>query len=249
MDRISDPRKKYPLLVVGELPFALPDSISITPATMGASGSPELNSFYIIVAVAADVHELVLARLEELKVNPDQVIVFLRAEIPFSHPRQAFLGVMDNIPGESAEEFRARLLGRLETQRQKKLTFALQQASESGITRRLSDSELTTTLDIARLAHALACGYGLTPELHGKVLSACLEGTHCPTENWAGEVPFEKLIPEAAALIFDCATKGKNFRDTLKERSAALSFRTRTDLLHQIESCFGIFLGGKAHAA
>ncbi len=249
MDRISDNWKKYPLLVVGELPFSPPGALSLDPAKIGGPECPSLNNFYIIVALPADSHDLAIARLEEAKVTPDQIIVFLRAELPFSHPRQALLGVMEVIEGESGEEFRARLHGRLEAQRQKKLLFALHEASELGIARRCSDLELVQALDITRISHALACGYGLCPETHRKVLRAALATNAPPPAPWTGEVPTEKLIPEAAALLHDCAAKNLNFRDTLKERTAALSFRARTDLLHQIESCLGILLGGKGHAA
>ena len=249
MDRISDNWKKYPLLVVGELPFTLPGAVSLLPSNVGGSEFPSLNDFYIIISVDRLSIDAAISLLESTNVSPDQMIVFLSAELSFDHPKQAFMGVMENIEGENADEFRARLLGRLECQRQKKLLFAMHEASQLGIARRLNETELCHTLDITRIAHALACGYGLSPESHRKVLRACLEGMITANISWDQNVSIEKLIPEAGAFILECAAKGINFRDALKERASALSFRARTDLLHQIENCLGLLLGGKNNAA
>ncbi len=250
MDSISDAWKKYPLLVAGDLPVAPPGAHSISLSGGNYSGPLQINDFYIILALPCEEIGNALACLEAAAVSPDQVIAFLPADVTFIHPQLAFLGLLENIPGESADEFRIRLFGKLECQRHKRLPFALHEAAEGGIARRLNERELLEALDTARLAHALSCGYGLSPEKHTKILRASLKGPQgISPAPWASDSSVEKLLVETAQLILKCAIHGGSFRDALKEHAVALPFRTRTELLHHVESSLGLLLGGKGHAA
>jgi hypothetical protein len=190
-----------------------------------------------------------LEKVTGVGVSPNQIVVCLSAEGSFSHPLMPFLGLIDPIEGESEDEFRARLLGKLEMQRQKILLHSLHEAQEGGTLRDLGEAEAGRTLDIARIAHALCCSYSLAPQEHRRVLRACLGRTAPLNSRWALDIPQEQLIAEAAALVFSCHETGHSFRDAIKEHVANLPFRVRSDLLHHIESCLGQLLGGGRHVA
>jgi hypothetical protein len=247
VDKLSEGGKRAPLLVIGEVPFAPPGAFSLSPAD--AACFPDINNFYIIASLPDPELEPFLASLARAGAAADQVLVLSatggepRASVASGH------GTLELFEGEGPEEFRSRLLARVEAQRQKKLPNAFREAQENGIARRLGDQELARALDVTRVAHALACGYGLSPAAHGRVLQACLAGAaRPPAAPWPGDVPAETLIPEAAAVFVDAVLKGFSGREAVRERAAVLSFRCRTDLLHQVESCLGGVPGGK-HAA
>lgn len=251
MDRIADNWKKYPLLVIGAIPAPLPGAISYPAEAIGTPDSLPIHDFYVIVAVAPAQVEATLARLEQIRLSPAQIIVFLPTEIPFSHPHKGFMGVIDGIEGQNAEDFRIRMLSKLESQRQKKLCYALQEAMDNGLPRRRSEAELARALDACRIAHTLACGYALSPLLHARVLRMSLEKEATNPDPWPNDISPERLIVETAVLLLDCFHKGAGFRELLKEKSAALPFRARNDLLHHIETCLAFLTGagGRSNAA
>jgi hypothetical protein len=245
VDLIADNWKKYPLLVIGELPIALPEAFPFSAA--GANGQP-VNNFYVLVSVSGTELGPTLAKLEEAGLCAAQILPMLRPEEPFSHPRQAFLGLFDLIEGESPEEFRTRLLGKLEGQRQKMLSLAFQEAADLGLARQLSEIELSAALDSCRVAHALACGYSFSPLAHLRVLRRCLEPAACQGA-WPADISAERLIVETSRLLVLCFRHSHSFREQLKEKGAALPFRARSDLLHQVETTLGHLLGGKSNVA
>jgi len=249
VDLIADNWKKYPLLLIGELATALPEALPFPASGIGAPGSLPINDFYVLVSVSELELAPVLARLETAGLSPAQILPLLRPETQFAHPKLAFLGIFDLIDGESPEEFRARLLGKLEAQRQKMLCMALQEAADRGISRALQENELGAALDACRVAHALACTYSLSPMAHARVLKLCLERGPAQSLPWPADLATERMIVEASLLLLHCFQRGQSFREQLKEKSGALPFRARTDLLHHLESCLGQLLGGKSHVA
>lgn len=250
VDLIADNWKKYPLLLIGgEFPVSLPEAISFPVSGIGSPGSLPINDFYVLLSVAENELASVLSRLEAVGLSPAQVLPLLKPETPFSHPKQAYLGIFDLIAGESPEEFRARLLGKLEAQRQKMLCVALVEANESGILRALPEHELAAALDTCRMAHALACSYSLSPMAHVRVLRLCLGAAPAHSLSWPADLAIESLIVEASNLLLECFKNSQNFREMLKERAGALPFRARNELLHHVESCLGHLLRGKSHAA
>lgn len=249
MDPIADNWKKYPLLVIGDLTVSLPEATPISALSLGNAQVLSLHNFYVLVcAQDAELPSLV-ARLEELQLSPTQIILLLRPETTFSHSRLAFLGEICQIDGENADEFRARLLGKLDAQRQKKISFALQEAMDAGVSRRLAESELALSLDACRISHALACSFSLSPAAHDRVLRRSLEKCEMASRPWPNDISSENLIGETSLLLLDCFLRGKNFRDSLKEKSIYLPFRARNELLRHIETSLGFLLGGKSHVA
>lgn len=249
MEKASDTWKKYPLITMGAPPFAVP-SLSALP--LDAKNLPDastLKDSYVLITPTEDGASHLLEQLLAASASADQIILLLTPQIPFQHPQQHIFGLMEWIEGEPAEEFRARLLVRLEAQRQKKLMFVMQEAVESGITRNLTESDLCNALDTVRVAHALACAYALSPALHAQALRACFDGSLNLSTPWLTDLPAEILIPQASAFLVDCATLGVNIREAFKERTAHLPFRVRSELLHHIEINLGFLLGGKSHAA
>ncbi|MGZ3656156.1 MAG: hypothetical protein ACXVB9_20915 [Bdellovibrionota bacterium] len=239
MDRISDNWKKYPLLVIGEFP-AMPAGAELLALSDAASHN--LNDFYFVVAQN---HAVAVAELLRAKVRPEQIVVYLRADSFFDHPSQLCFGWLDQLEAESGDELRARLLNKLEGQRQKKLLSAFGEANESEITRRLPEAELNRRLDITRIAHSLCCGYGLGPAAHWRILHACLNTGMPEGETWAGDPPVECLIWEAAVFLHDTLAGGKAVREAIRERSTALNYRTRTEFLHQVENCLSALTGAR----
>jgi hypothetical protein len=107
---------------------------------------------------------------------------------------------------------------------------------------------LTRTLDITRIAHALCCGYSLSPAVHARVLRDCLAGAYDVQSSWAGEISPEILVPGAAEGVHRALVKGVSVREALRDRLVPLSYRARTELLHHCESCVGAVTGAR-HAA
>jgi len=250
VDLIADNWKKYPLLLVGsEFSVSLPEAIPFPVSGIGAPAGLPINDFYVLVAVAEEELMPVISRLEASGVCAAQILPLLKPETSFWHAKQAFFGLFDLIEGESPEEFRSRLLGKLEVQRQKMLCVSLQEAHDRGISRTLPENELGAVLDTCRMAHALACSYSLSPMAHAHVLRLCLDGAKKQNLPWPADLSCENLVVETSLLLLDCFQRSQNFRDVLKEKGASLPFRTRSELLHHVESCLGQFLGGKSHAA
>ncbi len=249
MDLIADNWKKYPLLLVGELSVSLPEARQFPLVSIRAPGSTILNDFYILVAAREGDLTSVLTELETTSLCPAQLLVLLSPEAAFSHPRQAHIGQIDLIAGESVDEFRARLLGNLESQRQKMLSFILQEAADAGSGRTLPELELGIALDSCRIAHALACSYALPPAAHARVLRSCIALEKAPGCLSACDHGVERLIVDASQLLLRCFREGFNFRDQLKERCASLPFRARNDLLHHVETTLGHLLRGKCNVA
>jgi len=249
VDLIADNWKKYPLLLVGELSGFLPEAQQFSVTTIGAPGPIILNNYYVVVSAEEGERSSVLAQLQSSGLCPAQLIVLLSPESSFSHERQAFIGQLDLIAGESADEFRSRLLGKLEAQRQKMLSYVLQEAADTGIARSLTELELGTTLDSCRIAHALACSYALSPAAHERVLRSCFALTKTPGCSQSADSAVERLIVDASLLLLQCFRDGTSFRDHLKERNASLPFRARNDLLHHVEATLGHLLRGKCHVA
>ncbi len=245
MDRISDNGKKAPLLVLGELSAVLPGASSCKPANLPLSN---INDFYVVLALPIAERDDVLATLAGSGLLADQLVLCLRGDVPPRDPRWAGCGILENVDGETAEELRSRVLARVEGQRQKKLVTLLREAHDGGLARRLPETELARALDVTRLAHALACGYGLPPSAHARTLRAALELPAPTGAPWTGEPIPECLIPLAAAVLVDAILRGASCREVIRERAASLSFRARNDLFHQVDACLGSLPGGK-HAA
>ena len=242
-DRIADNGKKYQLLVVGEMPAPPSGSVSLSPEKIADPFPINLNDFYIVLALSDERLENAIVSLESQGVSPAQILVYRRLDAPFRHPQELLFGFLDQIEGEGAEELRARLLARLEAQRQKKLLVVLQEIQESGAAYRLEEAELQRLLDVLRVAHSLCCGYDLAPAAHFRVLRACAGSRQ--EHAWSGDPSPESLLPEAAALVADTLLRGGSVREALRERAVGLSFRARSDLQHQVESCLSTLLGGR----
>lgn len=245
MEHFTDNWKKYPLCVLGSLPHAPVGTPAIDPADLGPASAELLNNLNIIVALESHATLGALKALFSLGINPDQIIVFWTSQETFQNQYLPVLGVLDNIEGESVEEFRQRLMSKLECQRQKRLGYALTCAEEAGLSTRLTESELAHTVDHIRIAHALACSYGLPPAKHNNLLKKCLEGQTKQLTSWPADIEVDSLIIEASRSLLQCLGSDVNLRDAIRERAALLPFRARTDLLHHIENCLGPLLGGR----
>lgn len=249
MDRLADNWKKYPLLVIGTPSIPLPGALELPVSAIGSPGTIPLHDFYVLVCLPAAQAEAAIARLAEAGLPPEQALAWLPSgQGPLGAP-QPWTGQLEVVDTESPDDARARLLGKLESQRQKKLNCALQEASDRGFDRQLSEAELLRVLDGVRIAHSLACAFSLPPLSHSLALRACLERTSASPGPWAADFTPERLVVECAFLFLDCQEKGTSFREQLKEKSAGLPFRVRSELLHHIETGLGFLVGGKSHAA
>ena len=242
-DRLADNAKKYPLLLIGELSFLTLDARHLAKEDLEQMAEGSLDDFYVLIALPLSETEESLEILKNLKLSPEQILIYGDTGRLQARLHDFFMCFLEKIEGENGEELRARLLARLESQRQKKLALALQSAELSGLPGKISEDEMIRTVDCLRLAHALSCGYNLSPAAHRNVLRECMEPA--ATLPWVGEPRPEQLLPEAARLIVETAGKGGSIRDALRDRSSSLSFRSRNELLHQVESCLSGILGGK----
>lgn len=250
MERGSETGRRLPLLVIGDPPWPLPEAARAEAGAISREAVPNINNFYILVALPPLEASAALESLQRAGVSAEQVIVLMPAEQPFAHPLQPFLGTIDWVEGECAEELRARLLRRVELQRQKKLPFLLLEFGSGEAARGMPEAELGRAIDSARIAHALACSLALSPSQHDAAIRACLLGTAARAEQpWPADLAPERLVAETAVLAQEALTRGLPVRDGIRERSVALPFRARADLLHQIENCLGALPGGKKHAA
>jgi hypothetical protein len=245
VDHTSDDWKKDPLVVIGSLPAIPPGAVSIAPAALGAPGTPCLNDFYVVVALTSESRPATLIALAAGGVAEQQVVVYLR---PGECAPTGEFGSLEALDGESNEELRARLLNKLQSQRQRQLPAALRIAHEQGLDHLVAEPTLTRTLDITRIAHALCCGYSLSPAVHARVLRDCLAGAYDVQSSWAGEISPEILVPGAAEGVHRALVKGVSVREALRDRLVPLSYRARTELLHHCESCVGAVTGAR-HAA
>lgn len=244
MDAISDDWKKYPLLVIGSLPAMPPGALSLAPSALGAPGAPRPADYYVLIAVSPEAAQPLLLELASAGTRAEQVLLYGAAAADYAES----FGIIEALDDETAEEFRARLLQKLAGQRQRQLPAVLAEAQKGGIQGRLSGNELAAVLDVTRLAHALACAYGLAPAAHARVLRACLAARPEKEEPWASEASPESLIPGAAAMLYAALVENKPAREALRARISSLSYRARTELLHHAESCLGALTGAK-HAA
>lgn len=249
MDRLQDNWKKYPLLVIGQPGISVPGSAELSLSEIATPGAPDINKHYILLALPSGELPAALNLLSASGFPREQLVALLSGGLALPPEFLPWAGTLELADGETPDEIRSRLLGRLETQRQKKLNFAFHEAQERGITRSFSEAELAKLLDGTRIAHALACAYSLPPHLHSAALRSCLERPSAPFGAWGPESSHERVIVDCAFLFLDCQSRGINFREQLKERSAGLSFRLRSELLHHIESGLGFLLGGKSNAA
>ncbi len=249
MDRLQDNWKKYPLLVIGQPGISVPGAEELSLSAIGQSGAPHINNFYILLSTPSAELTSALKLLSASGFPREQLVACLSNGPALPLEFLPWAGTLEMIDGETPDEIRSRLLARLEAQRQKKLNIALQEAQERGITRNYPDAELGQLLDGTRIAHALACAYSLPPLSHSAALRSCLDRPSAPIAAWGPESSHERVIVDCAFLFLDCQSRGVNFREQLKERSAGLSFRARSELLHHIESGLGFLLGGKSNAA
>lgn len=249
MDRLQDNWRKYPLLVIGQPGINVPGAAELSLPAIGAPGAPDINNFYVLLALPAADMASALRLLAASGFPREQLVAFLSGGPGLPPEFLPWAGTLELVEGETPDDIRSRLLGRLEGQRQKKLNFALHEAHERGITRSFTEPELAKLLDGIRIAHALACAYALPPLSHSAALRSCLERPTAPLAAWGPESSHERVIVDCAFLFLDCQSRGMNFREQLKERSAGLSFRVRSELLHHIESGLGFLLGGKSNAA
>ncbi len=244
MEKIPESGKKLPLLVVGKLPIALPGASALEIALLHSQNAPFVQDFYVIVGQPAPEAEATLKALYAAGLSSDQVLIVIPIEQAIQNETKSHHCVIERFASESMEEFRVRLLARLEMLRQMKLTTALTEAQNTGHIWQLQEQELSKTLDATRIAHALACGYALSPLSHAKVLRETLGGA-CKLEVAAGELKPDRLIPPVATALSDAFHRGEPAREAIRRLSSGLSFRTRTDLLHQIETYLAPLLGGK----
>lgn len=249
VDRLAVNWKKYPLLVIGTPVIPLPGALELPISAIGVPDSIPLHDFYVLVCLPAAQAEAALARLADAGLPPEQALAWLPAGQGPVGAFQPWTGQLEVVESESPDDIRARLLGKLEGQRQKKLNYALQEASDRGLSRHFNEAELLRVLDGVRIAHSLACAFSLPPLSHSLALRACLERSAAAPGPWATDSAPERLVVECAFLFLECQEKGASFREQLKEKSAALPFRVRSELLHHIETGLGFLVGGKNHAA
>ncbi len=243
-----DNGKRYPILQIGKLPFSIPGALELPLSAIGASHSIPVNEFYVLLGASGGNIENA-TKLLKAGLPPDQLIVCSLSFTELPPQFRPWVGSLDLLENETIEEFRLRLLARLEIQRQKKLNYALQSASEHSPSNASDGIDLSIRIDGARITHSLACAYALSPHSHSLALKAAIENAPHGAEPWAAETTTEELILKCAFLLLDCQARGNSFKEQFKERSAALPFRARSELLHHIETGLGFLLGGKSHAA
>lgn len=231
MDRPHDTKKKYPLLVVGDLPFLGQEK----PATSLREFTPEQwqDSFLCLSAASKNLRTLV-EEAHQLGIPSDQLVLCTDA-LTFSPPAEAI--VIEFHPDENAEDFRHRLYQKIDSHRH--LKFAHEWAK--------AETSPAAFHEQARLAHALALLHDLSISAHARAIRGALKEISI-SEPWPAQSAPEELIAYCAALMLARGDCPANFREAFRECSAQLPFRVRNELKTQAEKILETLWGGK-HAA
>jgi hypothetical protein len=232
--------RKYPLFVAGTPLESLPEG---RPFALLDPLPESINDSYVLLALPPKEISEAVHWLEARGITSERIIVYWQGGESFSASK--FLGCIDEFPGETADEFRPRLLAKLDCQRQKRIAAALESAFAEGALGSLPEAERLRRATSARIAHALACDYGLGPLAHGRAIHACLNGDSTLSTIWTAQPPLERILAEASAFSLHCLENGKSLRESLRERAGSLPFSVRADLLQHVENCLGLLLGGR----
>lgn len=260
MERSADQKKKLPLLVVGSLPF--PGFEGEQLAGLQHLRDEELHANFL--CLSGPETEL-RAQLDEAHARGlafDQVLLYVRS-FPETFLPPSACAVIEAHPEESTEDFRARLLGKIEQLRLHRLTAELEKLESSGVLRAIPDPEKICSFERARIAHALAYLYELSPGRHSQAIrlafchgqTAAMErffpgGILLPAEKepWPAALPPETLLALCASMALTNCGNAAQFRELFREKSSLLPFKIRNELKTQLEKILESVWGGK-HAA
>jgi hypothetical protein len=249
VERTQDLRKKFPLLIAGNLPMPGFESQPLTRL-----GEIEraiwCNSFLCLSAQEPLLPEL-LAEAQILGI-PTEQILFVVEKFPSSFAVPTGLTVIEIHPTESAEDFRQRLTAKLESLRLGKLNSELRLAEKSFAS--IPEPAKQAAFERARFAHALAYLYELPPLRHSLCLRLAmgllqpplrenllrdsafpLELIPAEEQPWSPNLPFELVLALCASLALSSGGHSSQFREAFRARSSLLPFKVRNDLKTQVE--------------
>ncbi|MGZ3694674.1 MAG: hypothetical protein ACXWQO_10865 [Bdellovibrionota bacterium] len=261
MERSQDLRKKYPLLVVGNVPFPGHEGEQLTSLKNLTRESWE-GAFICFSCTENDLREKI-DEAHALGIPFDQSIIYVE-KFPSAFLPPSGCVILEFHPDESGEDFRHRLMGKIETQRQQRLHHELERAESSGALSLLPDAQVHAAFECARVAHALAYLYDLPPSRHSLtirlalcagrqplreklLISPCSEINFPENEdaNWQPGLLFELVLAYCAELTLGACENPAMFREAFRVRSALLPFKTRNELKTQVEKILEPFWGGK----
>jgi hypothetical protein len=262
VERSQDLKRKFPLLVAGDLPFP---GLEIEQQ-LNLSGQNHASWAELFVCLSASENKLaeILSEAAALEIPFSQMILYV-SHYPSSVAIPSGLTVIEAHSGESPEDLRLRLACKIESLRQQRLNHELALCEKNPALGALSETERQSIYEHARIAHALAYLYEFTPSRHTLCirLAFCarhpelrenmLAGFAVPAEHfpsaenspWQPTLPFEMIIALCTTLTLSCCENPAQFREAFRTRSALLPFKVRNDLKTQVEKILEPLWGGK----
>lgn len=265
MERSQDLRKKYPLLAAGDLPF--PALEGEQSASLRALSPEDWQGYFVCLSATETKLRELIDEAHALGIPCEHIIIYCDS-FPTSFLPPAGCTLLEAHGEESVEDFRHRLLLKIEAQRQHIINHELERAEKLAAPEGLSENEKTCAQERARFAHALAYLYDLPPSRHAlsirlaycvgkpalreKILAGGKFTAHQYPESeetaWSPGLPFEFVLALCAALTLNSCGNPAQFREAFRDRSAALPFKVRNELKTQVEKILEPLWGGK-HAA
>lgn len=243
MDK-PEKNKRLPLLILGQAPLSLAPFACLPLSEKAFPMDPDL--YFLLCANEAGEAEA-LEGLNQARVPADQILL-ARGEGFSRAPVASPMGILELLPGESAEEQRFRLTTRLETQRHRKLSRIMDIARAEGLPSGLKAEEWGLRLETAHLAHGFCCALDLPASLHERSLRSALSRGEAGSP-WPAELPMEHLLSTCARLALQHWRAPTSFREEFRTHASQLPFRTRTDLRNVVERCLETIWKGLENAA
>jgi hypothetical protein len=238
---------QIPLLVLGN-PAAPLSGFPFLP--LGADFPADLDLFYLVLPSGDDDGlKDVLARLESKDIPPDQVLVAQAEGMRSRQGLSAFVGFLEILPEDSAEDLRDRALARIETQKHRKLSREIESARALGFPSDLTAEEWRLRLETAHLTHGFCSSLDVSPSEHTRCLRIALRERSELPSPWPADAHRSQILVACARLALRHARTPAPFREELRRLSSALPFRARTDLRNVAERCLESLWKGLEHAA
>ncbi len=235
--------KRLPVVILGEV---LPFSHSWASYSTFKESPQNTDCYFLVYSHEEKEMREHLETLHEAGISADQILLCIKQE--FSNIHDPMIGVLEITANDGLEEFRQRLLLRLETQKHRKLSVEIERSRRNDLPTTLKADEWRRRLEVAHLTHGFCCALDLTISQHTQALRFALEGWH-PEGAWAADYSWEKLLPLCAALALSHWQNPTLFREEFRKMTVALPFRIRTDLRNVSERCLEAVWRGLSHAA
>lgn len=242
MDK-PEKNSRLPILVLGDAPAALSPFACIPLSEKSFPSDPDL--YFLLCASDEASLRSPLEALAQAGVPPDQIIL-ARGEGLHARAADPFMGVLEILANDTAEDLRHRLVTRLETQRHRKLAQEIEAARNIGLPSDLHAEEWATRLETAHLTHGFCCAMELPASVHGQALRSALRQSAIPA-SWPTDL--DSLLPLCARLALQHWQTPALFREEFRQQAGALPFRLRTDLRNVVERCLERIWKGFENAA